>query len=162
MRKLILLALLSLASCACRAQIPTDLFFTKWVLHQKIDRMTGNLVEIAIKESEYQLEFRTRHQALSMGIKRVAGVINMMFILDNQVFEDVPDKTLDFRFDDDPMQTFNFWFPSHGDSSMIDVRDAAYLLGRLRKAHTMLVRVTLNREGQRIFEFDVRNIPLQP
>ena len=160
MRKLILLALLSLASCACRAQIPTDPFLTKWVLHQKIDKMTGNLVELVMKESEYQQEFRTRHQALSMGIKRVAGVINMMFILDNQEFDDVPDKTLDFRFDDDPMQTFNFWFPVHGDSSMIDVRDAAYLLGRLRKAHTMLVRVTLNRESQRTFEFDVRNIPL--
>jgi len=144
MRKLILLALLSLASCACRAQLhaPTDVI--KWDYKTSVDQMTDVRKDVAGISAEYSFDFLKGPCYPYLQIRRSGKDLYILVLVTYGDFEQSDSSFVHVRFDKAPMEVFRYSHGVDGESNIIRLGKGEYFLKRLRKAHTLLIKALID------------------
>jgi len=162
MRKLILLLLVVCTQvCTTHAQTYNSQEAQQWYKDVSNDPMTSTPVEMVLKTSVTQEEFSTAYHSLILAMRHTDHGLSMSFMVKGVEFQADP-KIIQIRLDNEPAETYAYYFARPGDFRRIDIPSGEDLVQRIRKARNMLVRVGFYAEGTRVYLFHVDNCPLQP
>jgi hypothetical protein len=135
-----------------------------WRLDEGTDPMTGKRTQFAELRSLNAMQFGFPYQGDTFAhvmLRRAAGKpIEMMVRIDRgQIICGYSDCAISVRLGDGAPVVYAASKPTDGSSDLVFVQSARTLYGRMQKAKEMHIELTIYKEGNRVFSFDLGNLP---
>lgn len=161
MRKLLLLALLSLLSCTSYAQSDIHNTAPKWDYKISTDRMSDEKTQQCTIYAAQDFGLPSGQPSLPTFAVRIEG--NSLYVIlqvPNVEFCDPTDHFVNIRFDHDQPESYEYYFPVEGKKNTIILKEATKLLAKLRKGKKMLVQARFILLGERFIDFHTADFPI--
>lgn len=160
MRKLLLLALLSLTACTLYAQIPIRSDWTTWGYTTFTDEMTSRLTYSAGVFAEYKLDVSGSDFPVSLIIRKsdISETVSLMSDDPVQFTAVNGTKYVNMRFDDNPMESVDFTYVNANKLMLIKFENPGTIIAKIKHAHILRIQASFGADGIRVMRFDVRNL----